>query len=213
MYKRYRIDERKLRQRMEKLGFRSLAAVLRKAGLHRNSIADYLSGRKSVFSSVTDRLCATLELDPWEIVAANIPAVKPDGVETALKRVLAQAASEVLKEKSASLAFILIGSRAKGTSSKHSDWDVAISAGADALSTEEYLALKSAIEDAVDDFPVSVDLVNFDAAPAWFLANIVYAPRLLVGNEFTFARAMGVISGSKKIRQNLEGTQQSTTGA
>ena len=81
------------------------------------------------------------------------------------------------------LAVALIGSRAKGTPKKYSDWDLGVTAGGAGLDGLQYIRLKSEVADLAEHLPRSVDLVNLDRAPSWFLENLNYRPVFLGGDS------------------------------
>ena len=54
------------------------------------------------------------------------------------------------------------------------------------------------VEDIVDDLPRSVDVVNLDNAPLWFLEGIDYDPIYLGGKQGAFEFFLGVLNGIKK---------------
>jgi predicted nucleotidyltransferase len=199
MYLGYRLDPEKFRLALAARGYSTTAALLKAAGLHRNSLNEYLAGRKSVFSSVTEKISAALDCDPLSLLSGHEQLVSVDSTGAALQRILERVSAE-----HPHVAFFLIGSRAKGSHQKFSDWDVAISSGRSALSTDEYLAIKSKIEDGVEDLSVGVDVVNFDGAPPWFIAGITYEPRFLAGDERAFSYVLGVIDGARKATKDIE---------
>lgn len=193
MYQEYRLNERKLREALAAKGFRNLGMLLRKAALHRNSLNDYIEGRRSVFSSVTRKICDALDCDPLSLVERSDTPLGMDEPAYALKGLLQR-----LVESRPRISFFLLGSRAKGSNRGLSDWDVAVTGGASKLHVDEYLGVKLELEDGVEDFPYEVDLINFDEAPRWFLLGINYVPKLLAGNEAAFSHALGVIDGARK---------------
>ncbi len=193
MYQDYRIDERKLRAAVAAKGFSSFAELLKTAALHRNSLNDYMDGRRSVFSAVTRKICGVLDCDPLALLSRHERIFLADKTGQVLRELL-----ERISQSNSEVSFFLLGSRAKGTQRDLSDWDVAVSAGRSKLPTDEYLRIKSAVEDGVENFPVEVDVINFDQAPQQFLADIDYEPVFLAGNESSFSYALGVIYGARK---------------
>lgn len=193
MYQDYRFDERKLRAVVAARGFANFGEVLKKAALHRNSLNEYLEGGRSVFSTVTRKICGILDCDPTSLLVRRDVSVGREPTAEALKKLL-----DSLAGAYSNTCFFLVGSRAKGTNRQFSDWDIAVSAGPQRLPVSNYLTIKSELEDGVENFPVEVDLINFDEAPRWFLSSIDYQPKFLAGDEKVFSHAIGVIHGARK---------------
>lgn len=193
MYQDYRLDERKLRALVAERGFVNFGEVLKKAALHRNSLNEYLDGGRSVFSTVTRKICGVLDCDPTSILIRREVSFGSDSTAESIKKLLFSLAGRY-----STTCFFLLGSRAKGTNRQFSDWDIAVSSGHKKLPVNEYLTIKSELEDGVENFPVEVDLINFDEAPRWFLASINYQPKFLAGDENIFSHVIGVIDGARK---------------
>ena len=192
MFQDYRIDERKLRAAVAAKGFATIGDFLKAAALHRNSLGEYLGGKKSVFSAVTRKMCAVLQCDPLTLLTSE-PSIGTDDDAAILQKAL-----ERLANAYPSAAFFLLGSRAKGLAGRFSDWDIAVTGGPDGLAIDDYLSIKSELEDQTDNMSVGVDLINFDNAPRWFLSPIHYQPIFLAGERNSFAHALGVIHGANK---------------
>lgn len=193
VYSDYRLDEQRLRAASAAKGYSSLGALLRRAGLHRNSLNEYLEGGRSVFSSVTRKICDALDCDPLTLLSRKEFPVATDAVSGAVINIL----EELCKDRPR-VALFMLGSRARGTHQEGSDIDIAITGGAQKITTEEYLQIKMELQDAVENLPLEVDLINFDQAPRWFVAAITYTPKFMAGNPATFTHAMGVLDGVRK---------------
>ena len=201
MFVDHQIDQRKLQQLVLARGYPNLALFVNAVGIHRNSLAEYFGGR-GVFTAVVTKLAEALDCSPLDFVQRRVPRVRIDKVSEALQAVLESAAA-----RDSNLCFLLIGSRAKGTARELSDWDVGVTAGPRSLGTEEYLALKAHIQEAVDNLPVGVDIVNLDAAPEWFFRSMDYEPRYLAGSEGSYLYILGKVHGVRKTSQNSKGAR------
>jgi predicted nucleotidyltransferase len=96
------------------------------------------------------------------------------------------------------LSFCLLGSRARGTDRKYSDWDIGVTGGRSPIATSLFLSLKIAVDDVTEDFVRGVDLINLDEAPLWFLKKIDYQPVFLAGSQSAFDFMCGIIDGVKR---------------
>lgn len=184
------LDQATLKTAMQQAGFGTYAELIREAGVHRNTLHHYLSGKRELLPQPLQKLAASLGI---EVLSLLKHADSNVGDEKTL--------IEILKPHSKGFptaAFMLFGSRAKGTASCYSDWDIGISGGESAFDVDSYLALKGDLQDATANWPYRVDLVNLDLAPAWFLTQIDYQPRFLTGNRLSYHYFLGVLSGYRK---------------
>jgi len=168
-------------------GFSSVSDFAATAGVHRNTLRAYLSGSSSVFASSFNKICEALEVDPLELIASGETST------AAIRRLLRD-----VSIGHPQCAFMLMGSRASGSHKTYSDWDIGITKGREKLSSAEYLKIKSHIQDLADDLPQSVDVVNLDQAPMWFLDEMDTAPQLLAGNRNACNYFLGKLDGIKK---------------
>ena len=196
------LDRGKFIRAMTAKGYGSVREFIEAAGIHRNSIAQYLSQEKGVFADLFERICFQLGVaDPLTLLTSE---VERSGV---LSEVRLRSVLEPVAANSPSIAFVLIGSRATGRAQENSDWDIGITAGPQHLSTEAYLKVKSEIADLTDDFAQSCDVVNLDAAPIWFLKEMNYVPAFLVGNRGSYIYLQGMIDGFRKAREDHKSTR------
>jgi transcriptional regulator with XRE-family HTH domain len=184
MIDQYVLDRQKLETHLLEKGYGSLQEFVEKAGIHRNSLNDYLYGKKTVFCRVLEKMAATLEVDPLEIIQKKKNYIEqlPGPLQKRIK---------MLGISFSHLAFTLIGSRARGSAKKHSDWDIGFTGGPDGLGTDTYLRVKSMFQNLTDDLVFSTQLVNLDQAPDWFLEDMDYKPIFLAGNEKAYFYFMG----------------------
>ena len=178
MAKQYYIDRAKFNKALTDNGFRTALEFASRAGIHRNSIGQYLSHEQGVFTDLFVRICENLKIsDPLALIS-----FQADRTGT-LNEARLTAVLESLAKRESDLSFVLIGSRASGKAHENSDWDVGVTAGSKGLSSDLYLKLKSQLDDLTDDFAQSCDLVNLDAAPPWFLRELDCDPKFLVGSR------------------------------
>ncbi len=96
------------------------------------------------------------------------------------------------------LAIGLFGSRAIGKPHPHSDWDLGVTWGREALPTARYLRLVQQARDAAEDLPHRVDLIHLDAAPSCFISSIDYTPLFLAGSYASWLHFLGRIDGTRQ---------------
>lgn len=187
---RYCLEKQKLRRLVRERGFLSMNDFAKSAGVNRATLHNYFKGA-GPFSESYYNLCEKLNVDPLEILSPAISKFSHEVSEvmTVVRRIC---------EFDKSLALCLLGSRAKKTHKKYSDWDIGVTRGSVAVSGGEFLKIKQIADDASEDLPRSVDIVNLSSAPAWFLRAIDYEPIFLAGDRASWAFFMGVIHGAKK---------------
>lgn len=189
----YVIDRDRFVHLLEKAGYSSLSSFCQAAGVHRNTLAAYLDGEKGVFSDFVDRLAGFLNVSQLTIIR---PKDYPSELSDEYKHIVNILTDFYEGDKD--LAFCLIGSRAKGRAQQYSDWDIGVTSGVVPLDSLLYLKLKDRLDDAVDDFARSVDFVNLDCAPLWFLSGLNYSPKFICGNPSSFAFFEGTLNGIQK---------------
>ncbi len=182
----YTINKHRFFEYMGKLGCRNITAFSQYSGIHRSTINAYLNG-KPVFSSAFLQLAAKLQVSPLQLTC--------DGQHDDANMKYLQSKLRDIAKCYSKLVFCLLGSRANNTAHTFSDWDIGISGGDTPIHSNDYLAIKQDIDDALDDWHYDVDVIHMDAAPKWFLAQIVYTPILLAGNTQTYHYTRGKIHG------------------
>ena len=80
------------------------------------------------------------------------------------------------------VAYVLFGSRARNRARRYSDYDIGIFS-ADGIDLERYLKLLGIKEEAEDDLPFFIDLVNLNNADDEFLRNISGDLQFLAGRH------------------------------
>lgn len=191
---RYIVDKKKFEMRLREMGYRSALDFARRSGIHRNTLLLYLKG-KDVFSSSFSKICNALKIDPSEtMVPVSDKRIKLDAIDE-IRAIIA-----LIIKHDPNIAVLLLGSRAKGKKREHADWDIGITRGRKPIDGNEYLKLRMIVNDAAEDIPHKVDVINLDRAPAWFFEGIDYEPIFLDGDRESFSYFKGVIDGIKKIK-------------
>lgn len=187
---RYRLDAQKLKDIVRQKGFLHLNEFAKAFNVNRATLHHYLKGIGPI-SECYYNLCENLDIDPLEILSPI-----PQSPVREYSEIIPVA--RALCREDFSLCVGLLGSRAKGTEKKYSDWDIGVTRGPAQISAREFLKIKQSVEDMAEDIPRKIDVVNLSAAPAWFIQAIDYEPVFLAGNKASWAFFMGVIHGAKK---------------
>ena len=184
---RYRLHNAKLRALLRQQGHASVLEFCKTKKINRATLYSYLQGDGPLMEPYY-QLCAALKVDPISLLEP-VKVSLPEEIERLLRE---------CENTQPDLAIGLFGSRAKGRAHPYSDWDFGVTQGAEPLSTERFLELKSAVDDFTEDFVHSVDLMNLDQAPQWFLASIKYEPLYMAGSLTAWHHFLGVLNGLKK---------------
>lgn len=189
---RYRINDDVLKQALQRQGYKRLSHFAQDQKVNRMTLHHYLKGRGPLPENYY-HICDSLGVDPLAFLTPQLESVVAEQEKI-------QPIIQALLRQQPDLAVGLIGSRARGRAKKYSDWDLGVTRGAKALTPQEGLRLKTLVEDAAENLPWFVDVVNLDQAPLWFLQKIDYQPVYLGGNRAPWEFFLGVLHGiqSKK---------------
>lgn len=189
---RYILNKNSFKMAMSRGGFESILDFSRRTSIHRNTILGYLSG-KGVFMSSFNQIADELRVDPLDLITAlSDPKAEIQDIKE-----IAPIIAAIIK-RDADIAVVLIGSRVGDDAKKFSDWDIGLARGQRPLTGIEYLSLKGLADELSEDIVRTVDIVNLDAAPLWFLESIDYDPVFLDGNTESFVYFKGVLNGIQK---------------
>ncbi|MFH0799504.1 MAG: hypothetical protein V2A66_04905 [Pseudomonadota bacterium] len=191
-YARYILDDKRFLAKLRALGFKGVFDFAASKGIHRNTVSLYLKGA-CAFSSAFDRIARAVGADPLEIIH---PAMEASAEIEDLDEIASVVS--FLTRRDHKVACMLLGSRAMKKGRVHADWDIGITRGGKPIGGDEYLDLRVGVSDIAENLPHGVDLINLDAAPAWFLEGIKYDPIFLDGDRESFIHFQGVLNGIKK---------------
>jgi predicted nucleotidyltransferase len=192
---KYVINRSSVNERMKALGFANASQFAHQIGVHRNTILGYFRG-KPVFSSAFLKIARALGRDPLELI---VPADDASAFAEHLDEIRPVIAA--LVRRSPGIAVVLLGSRAKGRAKAFSDWDLGVTRPASPIGTEEFLSLRRVEADLAEDLVRNVDVINLDAAPDWFWADLNYEPVFLDGDREGYSFLKGMLHGIKKNSQ------------
>ena len=196
------LDNNKLSLALSRKGIRSTLALSRLSGIHRNTLAPYLNGEKSIYSNAILDLAKFLELDPERLRVED--STTPD----LFINKLADDAHQTFANSYPELAIFLFGSRAKQKARKFSDYDLAVTNGLKPISAKDFLTMKEYVCNEADNFAWKIDLVNIDQAPTWFLSDLGSEPtRLLAGSSEAYNFFKGRAYECWKARQAESSTK------
>src|SRR3989338_4929904 len=175
---KYILNKEAFKKGLIERGYRGVADFAVQNRIHRNTLQKLLTGRP-VFSMTFQLLVDILKVDPLALMTpvSEIKGI-PHGEE--LRPVIGP-----LIRQDKKIAVVLIGSRASGKAKYYSDWDLGIVRYPEPITGIEYLQFKNKVEEMTDNLVRSVDLVNLNQAPAWFLeglSSIIF----LDGNRETY---------------------------
>lgn len=187
----YQLDANKLRKILSQKGFYNLSHFTKANRLNRATLHHYLKG-VGPFPKSYYKICEALQTDPLDLLAPTLAhqAIPQIHEITPLIKEISQYSPE--------LSIGLFGSRAKKKAKLYSDWDLGVSQGDNPLSSRDYLRLKNKISDLSENLPRSIDLINLDQAPSWFLQEIDYKPVFLGGNKTNWGYFLGKLHAIQK---------------
>lgn len=187
------IDKKKAQKRILELGYSSLANFASKAEIHRNTLQNLFRGQ-SVFSRAFESVSNALRMDPLDLISPR------SDFRSQVKEIdeIRPVVAGLVRERR-DLAVVLIGSRASRKAKRYSDWDLGIIGYPLPLSGLEYLRLKNKVEEMSENLVRSVDLVNLNQAPFWFLDGLAGDGMVFLdGNQEAFTYLKGLADGVQK---------------
>ena len=144
-------------------GYRSISELARKLGLHRNTITAYLRGAPALPQALS-RILSELKLSPSDAILETRP--HRDAPERPIATVIDDLAAQC-----PDAAYVLFGSRARGTSKKYSDYDLGVFRK-QSLPLTLYSSLLNKIAEWNSTTMTEVQLTDLSRAPESFLESI-----------------------------------------
>lgn len=189
----YTIDTTYFEHLLKNLGISSHSELAQQCGLHRNTLTPYVNGKRSIYTPAALAIAKALSITPLELLG-------PNQTSSNLNDQLLKLIDPIISQHN-NLNCCLFGSRSRGDYKKFSDFDLGLSMGEKKLETDQFLDIQIAVEDAVDDFPVSINLVNLDHAPRDFIRNIYRDLKFFSGNVNSFHFLKGKFHGFNENQQ------------
>ncbi len=159
----YTIDSTAIHRAMQRRGFENIQALAAHLGLHRNTLGAYLSGKRCLPDAL-EKMLAALQVQPGAVIRRN-PSLALHQAEK-IAPLLAS-----LSKKNADLAFVLFGSRARGTEIEFSDFDIGFFAEKK-TSFSHYSKLLDLVADWNENSEENVELADLHSAKSEFLSEI-----------------------------------------
>ena len=205
---RYIVDKARLKKLMDQKEIHSFRKLSRLSGVSWKTLNDYTSGRKSPLTSRWEAIAMALNVDPLSLLRSENDRGGHFDVATleSLRKILSAKLIEY-----PSVTAILFGSRASGQARPFSDWDIGFTMGFHAhFSHDDFVDLRLALSDYLEDFPYVVDLVNLDHAPTWMLDSIASEEISYVcGDRSGYYYLLGQLNGIRKTRESSRVTTAS----
>jgi predicted nucleotidyltransferase len=152
-------------------GYRGLRPLLKRLGLHRNTLDRFIRGAPVLPSSV-EKVLAALDLQ-LERALCNKESLQKLPIDELVTNIHAAYPQ---------VSIFLFGSRARNSARRYSDYDLGVySSGG--ISLSQFLAILEHKERYEEVAPEKIDCVNLNQADKAFLSSITPDIRLLAGYE------------------------------
>lgn len=159
----YPINRDALFLAMRRKGFRSVEHLAQVLGLHRNTIGNYLQG-SSAIPKALGKILDVLEVGPKDIFEERIVRRKVPGLKI-------EPLIETLLQRASHGAFVLFGSRARGTAKQFSDYDLGVYTREE-IGFSDFSKLLTAVDEFNSKALVTAQLTNLSRADSDFLRAI-----------------------------------------
>lgn len=167
------VDAEALKRCMKERGFRSIDAMARALGVHRNTIHYYLRGHH-IFPEAFERMLTLLKIEPQQILHR---------VHTRDQRPWLTMAPifDTLHQTFPEATFVLFGSRARETATAYADWDLGVYARRK-LPHATYRRIVDQAEELAEATPYMIQVVNLHRADPDFLARVAQDWQFVAGS-------------------------------
>lgn len=169
----YIIDEKRFKEALKEKGYKSIGALAKQLGMHRNTIHYYLSG-SGVFPENLEKMFYALDLKPWDVLVE-----KKEEADLSLEPIASLI--DQLHREFPDVTFVLFGSRTRGRAHKYSDWDIGVFSDK-GMTHKLYRSIALRADELADDLPFVVEVVNLNRASAAFLRDASRGWQFLAGN-------------------------------
>jgi len=157
------IDADRIRSAMRECGLNSVKDLADTLGVHRNTVSNYLTGKTTIPDALA-RMLELLNLSPADVLSLRrrrrlVPGLAVSNLVDSLHEALPGA------------AFVLFGSRARGTAKQYSDYDLGFFTGRP-HDFATYSRLLDLVADWNEESLLTAQLVALDRADQSFLRDI-----------------------------------------
>ncbi len=168
------LDAARLQRGIRERGFSSVKDFADRVGVHRNTVGNYLAG-KTALPNALGTMLAALDLAPGEVLSLRLRRRQMPGL-------LVSDLVGVLHTDVHEAAFVLFGSRARGTAKRYSDYDIGVF-----CTTPLEFSVFSRLLDHVsawnEETLVTAQLVDFTHAETSFLSAVAQDLVFLAGSH------------------------------
>ncbi len=159
----YVIDETEVLAAMKAKGYKSIEELSKALNVHRNTISAYLCGQRALPESL-DRLMYLLDVSPAQVIVRNLNSKKQFGLD------IADVVSSMIN-LCPDKAYVLFGSRARGSNKKYSDYDIGVYCR-DEMQFSQFSKLIDLAQEHQSEKPYDINLSNLCLADSKFLFEI-----------------------------------------
>lgn len=167
------LDTEALGRAIRDAGFGSVRAFADALGLHRNTVGNYLNGQTALPDAL-ERMLVALQLEPGDVLRLERQVRQVPGLEV---RDLVDELHRAMPDA----AFVLFGSRARGTAKTDSDFDLGVHRAA-GLAFTDYSRLIDRVEEWNEQNLHEAHLVDLVAADVDFVRRIADDMIFLAGS-------------------------------
>ena len=167
------LDVSRLQTEIQRRGYSTVQEFADAVGIHRNTVGNYLAGKTALPAALTKILLA-LDLAPADVLSLpfrrrQIPGLMIADLVDSLHAACPQA------------AFVLFGSRARGTAKRHSDYDIGVFRS-EGLEFDLFSRLLDQVGSWTQDSLSTVQLVDLTNAEEALLEGISEDAEFLAGS-------------------------------
>ena len=167
------LDTATLGRAIREAGYGSVRAFADALGLHRNTVGNYLSGQTALPTAL-ERMLVALHLEPGDVLRLERRDRRVPGLEV-------RALVDELHSAMPDAAFVLFGSRARGTAKTYSDFDLGVYR-CGSLEFSDYSRLVDRVEEWNEQSLHEAQLVDLVAADVDFVRRIADDVVFLAGS-------------------------------
>ena len=168
------IDSTRLQREIQARGFPTVKSFADSIGVHRNTVGNYLAG-KTALPGTLARMLEALDLAPAEVLSLSQRRKQVPGLSIAnLISTLHTSVPEA--------AFVLFGSRARGTAKRYSDYDIGVY-HPDTMAFAVFSRLLDEVSAWNDESLVVAQLVDLTRADTSFLTRLAEDVVFLAGSH------------------------------
>lgn len=187
----YVVDPDKFKEILKKRGFRSISHLSRVSGVHRNTIAEYLTQRSSPFQTTFLKVSELLRVDPGDLMQ-NAPTKEEKGI----RDILSPICNEFISQNT-SLCVVILESQLDENKGKMK-LKLGFSNGDVPLGQAEFGIYRVKLDDYLRRKKIVVESWNLDRSSSQFLMTVNDNFEFFSGNEESFRYIAGFIRGLKR---------------